>query len=1317
MKKKLICVTLLLIMVLTLVANDSPSLGRTLPSITLPQGKTISRDRTSPAFTFSCNPNYLLFSYYDYMIGSYNSLPLRVIPQSGGGGYFMTYHGRRTPTSTRRAFYTHLDATGNIVSSSEITDSNAAGGYPTVAVDPVSGKPFYAWQANYDTDAAYEVPLTSDAFFYGLSGLFNDLVLIEDGPITITPSNAAPTSDNEFIWPTAQIGPSPIAGKRRVYIIMRNSITHTYGPSENPYIRFADFDATDIEEGTALNWNTAHFTIPEMDDWNHDDQWRCPYYALAVDNSGNVYLCGYHSAIQADGATPIIEADMDVFKCTNYGEGIWTRFCAFSNLPSWNPPTSLTDSTGYFEDEYGIPYADNELQWVLMNSGHLNVSIDDNGKIHVPGLWGLQNSDGFFYPSLQFMKEYVFDPNTSQFSIREIYPKKDYTNIHDNYLQPWDTISPWGEVDSFGGDDVNGHYPNMTTDWNFPYWDSTVHSGGMMQYYNNAKITECNGEGMMAVVWQNSQRARWANEDNNPAYSTYTNTPEIYISVSPDNGNTWSEPIILNNIQTPELAGIKPMWVYPADKIIFEGMQGIQKVGKLGLMFFDDYTWGSNSITPPVHPYADGGRVMFTELRIVFPPESTFPPEPPTTTSSFVPITIPMNSSNDSLDLSEYFSDISQQLTYTCNGNTYITCNVVSDSILVLVPDQNWYGVEYITIRATNVWGLYIEQILKVTVIQTWQIAENFNHEGNIPTNWGTSHSGTTDYPWQPVLIAGNEYTMKTKANTGTTANERLISPTFNLTGYKDIVVSFSTDFLPYGAGTGTFAYSLNNVTYTTIETYNASGSDIKSYAIPILNNKPSVKFRWTYNNSNANTGQSNHWSVDNFNIIGAVMDTQAPSEVIGLTVESQAFSSTTLTWQASSEIYFGRYELYISTDSTVTTSDQLWSTDQDIALYNALTTHTTITDLGSGEYWIAIRAVDQSNNASPLSDVVHFFHDDIAPSFSNPIPINQPEPEWLTSRTVEIGCTIVDNNTIDPNNIWYRIDSNGNGSYDPNEDWNAIPSSFSAHSLRNTTDLLFNVTVVTDGSIKFEFKATDLNQNTSYSGIAQQNGIEDDWVVRIDTMGPDSLSTFFTQEITDTSVQLGWMATFDLNFLGYRIYYSTSPDILSDYQVWDWNNDANLGIAGTGLINTTITGLYPATRYYFLLLAIDEVGWITQYPAIITSMTTSVAAPMAPDNVVISIIGDQLILDWDDVTIDIQGNAIVPSYYEVYVGDTPDFICTYDTMVGTAEQSHMELYDVVEYADKLFFKVVAVSGAIRSSEKTRKSKSSEAQDIFIERM
>ena len=41
-----------------------------------------------PSYTFSRTPVSVLTSYWDYMIGGYHTLPLRLVPQSAGRGIF-----------------------------------------------------------------------------------------------------------------------------------------------------------------------------------------------------------------------------------------------------------------------------------------------------------------------------------------------------------------------------------------------------------------------------------------------------------------------------------------------------------------------------------------------------------------------------------------------------------------------------------------------------------------------------------------------------------------------------------------------------------------------------------------------------------------------------------------------------------------------------------------------------------------------------------------------------------------------------------------------------------------------------------------------------------------------------------------------------------------------------------------------------------------------------------------------------------------------------------------------------------------------------
>lgn len=617
MRQKLLVIAVLLMMIGTALSIDVNSATAGKPQELPNPGIRMRPSRDVPEYVFTVNPTSLLTSYYDYFIGGYSSLNLQTVPIQFGGGYFLSFHGRRQSNSQRRVFYGFIDSS-NSITNNEITNIQNWEGFPTVVFDPVMGKPLYSWHVNVDADPQLEVQFSADAFLEEIPGLLIDPVVIIDNPVTI-----GTTTDNEHIWPSIQTGPSPIPGKRRVYVLARNFISHTFAPSENAYIAYTDFNTEDIEMGNPLIWNHTH--IPEMHDWNTDPvTWRRPFHSFVAGEDGNLYYVGYHFAVDIDSEESIDEPAMDVFICDNYGMGTWRRVSGWDRLPSWNPP-AYPGGPGYFTDDNEIPYPDDELYWGISNSSHTNAVIDSEGNIQFPALWALQNSDGFYYPTMQFVKQYVFDTVSEEFSFREVYPISDNP---DDWFQPWDTEPPWGEVDEYGGTPPD-QYPLIVTDWNFPYWDDTVHGNTMFFHYNHIKITESNDQQMMAVVWQNSMRARRANQFNDPEYAAFANTPEIYISISPDNGGSWSEPLSLNNQETqPQFVGIKPMWVYPASQIRYIGMQGDNKIGRLGLMFYDDYTWGSSVQTPPVGQN-DGGRIMFCELEFVFPVSTNDAVTPP----------------------------------------------------------------------------------------------------------------------------------------------------------------------------------------------------------------------------------------------------------------------------------------------------------------------------------------------------------------------------------------------------------------------------------------------------------------------------------------------------------------------------------------------------------------------------------------------------------------------------------------------------------------------------------------------------------------
>lgn len=630
--KKILLLCVSLSLVISLVSAQAMTPDNSLRALYTPESGHVYRSsREAPSYTFSCEPFSIITSYYDYMIGSYNSLPLQLNPDTYGGGYFLTYHGSRTPTGTRRVFYVHIDSNCDLVNYNEITYINHNEGYPGMDFDPVTGKPMYCWHANNDltgADPELEVEFVSDAFIYDFSGLFNDIGIVFDNPTYVDPPSATPSADNEFIWPSLKIGPSPNPNMRRVYVLTRNSITHNPQglPSENIRIAYADFDADMIESGLALTW--AYTSIPILDQWNHDNEWRRPYTALTVDDLGNVYVAGYHIAYaNFDNEDMIVEGDFDIFKCSNYGEGTWTHESEFSNIPTWNPPAT-PGGAGFFTENTPLP--DEELVWKIVNSMHINAVTDNQGRVIVPALWCLSTTDSnSYWEEFHTVKAMIYDPADYSFTIREIYPQKNANDDFNEAYTPWDTEAPWGEAEYDLGENEQYQLRTITT-FPFPHWNDELHNDTMYFYYNNLKLSEVNDEGMMVAVWQDSKRARnyGKNPDLYPEFADYMLTPEIFISVSSNQGNSWSEPIILNNVETPEFNGIKPMWVYPASEVKYVGMQGENKIGKIGLMFYDDATWGTYSIDPPAHYTNDGGQVMFAELEIVFPVD-TYPEEDP----------------------------------------------------------------------------------------------------------------------------------------------------------------------------------------------------------------------------------------------------------------------------------------------------------------------------------------------------------------------------------------------------------------------------------------------------------------------------------------------------------------------------------------------------------------------------------------------------------------------------------------------------------------------------------------------------------------
>jgi hypothetical protein len=601
-KAKVIALTVIALFVCILMADEiiQPA-GKKTSSPTSYHSFSPVLTRETPDYEFSVNPTPLNPSYFDYVIGGYYNLPMQIQPSEFGNDIYLTYHAKTTLSGQRRVYYSRINGGTNAVEFNElITPTVNYEGYSCMAFDPASGKIILAWHEHGVTETIYDVKITWDAFLNNTPGNLFPPQMIIDNPTTLI-SGTTTTIDNQFMWPIVAIGPSPVEGNRRVYISTRNMTNHNTYLTQNTYIGYADFTTQMVQDGTPLTWTFT--SVPLLDAWSLDTQlYRFPYLDFVAGDDGRIYLIGYHDQINPDG-TFIMENGMDCFINDNYGAGPWRYISANAFIPAWNPP--LNDGSGgyLFNDIQGNALPDSALFWWFGNNEHANAVYDQTSqKVHFPSLMTLCRSDGNYYNYLQFVRHIVFDTETETFSTKQVYPKGA------NLSGPF---TPWDQNDDHVVDQYNAEgIPIMKTIWPFSLWEDQVN---MMPAYTNMKITEPNEHGQMAMVWQDSWKARMYRlyPDEYPDLAPYNDAPEIYISLSNDYGDTWYDPIALSSVTNPELAGIIPMYVYPANKLIYRESEN--EGARLYILFFDDNSWGSYPLNPDMYPN-DGGTVMYMAI-------------------------------------------------------------------------------------------------------------------------------------------------------------------------------------------------------------------------------------------------------------------------------------------------------------------------------------------------------------------------------------------------------------------------------------------------------------------------------------------------------------------------------------------------------------------------------------------------------------------------------------------------------------------------------------------------------------------------------
>lgn len=571
-----------------------------------------------PEHEIGVAPVQVVQSWYNYMPSGYYDLPLMQFPLAQGGGASFIYHARvGQATAVRKIYTAYFDGLNHpIPVSMPWQDENINMGFPSLAFDNTLNRTLYAWHENSDTDTANEVVFVHESDPIQNPGLFSNRFVVFDPP-GLPPGHET----DEFLWPSIKTGTSPTPGMRRVYILARNySETALGNPGTNVMIAYADYDVSALNLNQNLIW--SYTSIPQLDAWQYNtgDIWRRFFGSFAVGDDGKIYYAGYHTANDENTNEPINEPELDVFVCDNYGAGTWQHYAYSSFVPSYNPwdPFQMRHAFYYQDPPVAIP--DAEIYHEIVYSTHNNLLIDAAGKLHFPGVWSMYIGDPTIaYFETGTVKEFIFDPLTHNFSIHEVFPVAQSSS--DNlWWQPWD-------ADGDGSADIwpaNQPQPNMV--YHFPYchWDMTTNLDAMMFHNNYVRISVGADDGILTCLWQDSYKARKFNmlPADYPQYAAYADNPEIYLSVSADNGSHWSEPIIFSAVDTPELSGMTPMWIYPSETMwsvthedIFE-----HPWRRLYMMFTDDYNWGA--VIPPTHEI-DSGNIKYMAMDFEVPTVST----------------------------------------------------------------------------------------------------------------------------------------------------------------------------------------------------------------------------------------------------------------------------------------------------------------------------------------------------------------------------------------------------------------------------------------------------------------------------------------------------------------------------------------------------------------------------------------------------------------------------------------------------------------------------------------------------------------------
>ncbi len=536
--KKVTLVTILVILCFSFaLANDlqEPSSER-IPvdnynkENLIPLNNHYSRENTPiPEYEFIQEPTVIMTSYYDYMPGSYEGFPIRM-QTDNGDGHYLTFFGMSSTTATRRQYWAYLNSDCSLADWGTTTTYDVRQGYGSMGIHPQTGDCIATWHEYFDAGTIWEIAITYD-----------DYALIQIPGFWQTPLVIYQTAPDEYIWPYIYVGPSPLGEDYvRVYHLSKNKTDDPFGnPCEDLKIMYQDVENNAFADLTVLlelgNWNS----LTVMTNWR-------PYscrplsqpFAIDYNNPGKVAIIGYNSWLEGDLTHMPVDEGVFVWESYDYGE-TWDE----ANLHTDGPTDYLylVDNIPQFRDNNN-----NIIEYVEVDiSGWHNTALyDENSNLHLTYMQQYGYTDetgaGYFFTHFLPQAEVVWDGTSFTFHEVPGLPGIDPLSGH---TVPWEIV---------GGDTL------LYTTIGF-----SKYPGDSDIFHENCERNAVNVEnGWVLQIWADGTYVQLA-EDGIPEYLPYAEHPIIFISVSGDNGDTWSEPIELTDIYNPLFDFSEQITAYP----------------------------------------------------------------------------------------------------------------------------------------------------------------------------------------------------------------------------------------------------------------------------------------------------------------------------------------------------------------------------------------------------------------------------------------------------------------------------------------------------------------------------------------------------------------------------------------------------------------------------------------------------------------------------------------------------------------------------------------------------------------------------------